>query len=953
MIQNPDEKRILELVAEIQCCPEENWDEELDRREVSQTERESVLALLNAKILHFLDAPSQVLAEVSDSLDLEAGASGASSSPSFEESLERAIGPYEVIETLGEGGMGTVYRARDTGDLRREVALKLVKAGMDTREILNRFEVERNVLAAMSHEGIARVLDAGSTQLGRPYFVMEYVDGEPITEYCDNNKLGTTERLDLFRRVCAAAHHAHRRGVLHRDLKPSNILVTEVDGAPAPKVIDFGIAKAMNQKLSAETVQTQTFGILGTPEYMSPDQLSLPGDLDVRADVYSLGVVLFELLTGELPFSSDALRKSGEASVRDVILNKTPPRPSSKNSQIPRELDWVVLRALEKERDRRYESALELAQDIERYRRKEVLIAGPPSQIYQARKFVQRNAAAVLSGTMVVAALVFGLGFYIEQLRANQDLLEEVVGGVLGDAREGGWEERLARLDDVRSRIGEGTLSPGLERDLSLREFGLALACHDRARTEAALQEYTNRALSQPERDRAALWAFDLSIWDWPHSGVLTDQLADLSDLKLERAESSYLRGLKADTLQEAITHFEVAISGAPTDARVHVTTASALLFAGRHDDLANRLASARVSFPKLPELAMLEAISQQLQGTKVIEEEFAARLTDAGADESYRECALFLLKEIDRVFGSAKATIKQGYTEGFYPDGFPITLTKESLKSAQEFVRLCDSRQIKPGEVLPIHPRVLMTYPSLGSVGPLFRMQRHAEVDNTWTEAFEVSQDGLFAYCIASHLAFSGPGRALTILTDTMDSPATWVEVQRHAPYLGIRVADGHRRAAGKRPEFQSRVISFVEALALRAHNRLPIKKSVLQQVFDASVHAVRIMTEENQDRLFSAMGVILHRLEELGARGHQKRLRRMNYEHFRSTRDDRGASGLHAVRGMIEGANEKNADYGRRFFRKFVYPQLRSTMDEAEELKARVDALEAEKQGDSKPPK
>jgi serine/threonine protein kinase len=312
------------------------------------------------------------------------------------------IGPYKLMELVGEGGMGSVYVAEQSVPVKRRVALKVIKPGMDTREVVARFEAERQALALMDHPNIAKVLDAGATEQGRPYFVMELVRGLPVTDYCDRAKLPADRRLRLFAQICRAVQHAHQKGVIHRDLKPTNVLVTLHDGEPVPKVIDFGIAKAVGGRLTDKTVYTRLAQFVGTPMYVSPEQAELSGlDVDTRSDVYSLGVLLYELLTGTTPFDAETFRTVGLDAVRRIIREVEPPRPSARVStldaaarstvsarrglddrQLGRllrgDLDWVVMKALEKDRNRRYESAGAFAADIERYLADEPVEARPP-----------------------------------------------------------------------------------------------------------------------------------------------------------------------------------------------------------------------------------------------------------------------------------------------------------------------------------------------------------------------------------------------------------------------------------------------------------------------------------------------------------------------------------------------------------------------------------------------
>jgi len=351
-----------------------------------------------------------------------------------DEAVGQVIGRYKVLQKIGEGGCGAVYMAEQEQPVRRRVALKVIKLGMDTKAVIARFEAERQALALMDHPNIAKVLDAGSTDTGRPYFVMELVRGIKFTEYCDQNKLPTRERLELFIKICQAIQHAHQKGIIHRDIKPSNILVTMHDGVPVPKVIDFGIAKATtDQRLTDKTLFTAYEQFIGTPAYMSPEQAEMSGlDIDTRSDIYSLGVLLYELLAGSTPFDPKELMASGIDGMRKTIRDKEPQRPSTRLAtlgadqltttakrrsadtsklmhQLKGDLDWIVMKCLEKDRTRRYETANGLAADLKRHLGNEPVAARPPSVAYKFQKAARRNKLAFGAGAAVVAALVVGL----------------------------------------------------------------------------------------------------------------------------------------------------------------------------------------------------------------------------------------------------------------------------------------------------------------------------------------------------------------------------------------------------------------------------------------------------------------------------------------------------------------------------------------------------------------
>ena len=396
------------------------------------------------------------------------------------------IGPYKLLEQIGEGGMGIVYMAEQTQPVRRKVALKIIKPGMDTRQVIARFEAERQALAIMDHPNIAKVLDAGATESGRPYFVMELVRGIPITEYCDQHRLPIHKRLDLFMQVCQAVQHAHQKGIIHRDIKPTNVLVTALDGVPLPQVIDFGIAKATGQSLTDKTLFTGFAQLIGTPLYMSPEQAELSAaDIDTRSDIYSLGVVLYELLTGTTPFDQGTFRTAAFDEVRRIIREDEPPKPSTRlsalgatlttvsenrqtdarklNRSLRGELDWIVMKALEKDRGRRYETASGLARDVERYLAGDPVEAGPPSGWYRLRKFAWRNRAVLTATSLVALTLIAGTTVSIWQAilarRARADAIAQ------RNRADSNARQARRAVDSMYTRVAEEWLfdQPGLQ----------------------------------------------------------------------------------------------------------------------------------------------------------------------------------------------------------------------------------------------------------------------------------------------------------------------------------------------------------------------------------------------------------------------------------------------------------------------------------------------------------
>ena len=424
------------------------------------------------------------------------------------------IGPYKLLQQIGEGGMGVVFMAEQTDPLQRTVALKIIKPGMDTRQVIARFEAERQALAMMDHPNIARVIDAGTTGgglepaaqaraegllagasgSGRPYFVMELVKGVPITDYCDQQHLPVRARLELFATVCHAVQHAHQKGIIHRDLKPSNVLVAEYDGRPVPKIIDFGVAKATAQRLTEKTMFTELGQMIGTVEYMSPEQARFNQlDVDTRSDIYSLGVLVYELLTGSTPFGRKRLNEAAFDEMLRIIREEEPPKPSTRlsssdalpsiaasrgleplklNRLVQGELDWIVMKALEKDRNRRYETASNLAADIGHYLNDEPVEACPPSAGYRLRKFSRRNKPVLLTATLVAAALIFGtVASTWQAIRASQAEAES--GARAQEARQS-EAQMQAVLEFVQNKVfaaarPEGQ-EGGLSRDVTLRQ---------------------------------------------------------------------------------------------------------------------------------------------------------------------------------------------------------------------------------------------------------------------------------------------------------------------------------------------------------------------------------------------------------------------------------------------------------------------------------------------------
>jgi len=495
------------------------------------------------------------------------------------------IGRYKLLEKIGEGGMAVVYMAEQEQPIRRKVALKIIKLGMDTRQVIARFEAERQALALMDHPSIAKVLDGGATETGRPYFVMELVTGVSITEYCDRNNLSTKDRLALFVQVCHAVQHAHQKGIIHRDIKPSNVMVTHHDGKPVPKVIDFGIAKATNQKLTEKTLFTRYAHIIGTPAYMSPEQAELSDlDIDTRSDIYSLGVLLYELLTSTTPFSEEELRKAGYIEMQRVIREQEPIKPSTKLSTlgdtltdiakhrgctpdllhkaVRGDLDWIVMKSLEKDRARRYETASGLAEDIRRHLESEPVLARGPSTTYRLRKFLRRHrvqALAVVATTVVASVVVVILSMW------NRDRLHLVEAegfrhrNILSQAREQyAKAEREAALETIKPILDSRHVGP----EAQLLYAGILVDGRQADEATATLE----RLIDERPAIAGAAHSLLARIF-WESESLNVDTLKQIDEhrqqaeaLLPETAEAHFLQAMTAITVKDQLAWLDRAL---------------------------------------------------------------------------------------------------------------------------------------------------------------------------------------------------------------------------------------------------------------------------------------------------------------------------------------------------------------------------------------------------------
>ena len=522
---NPIANELFLQAAEFATTAERSrfLDEQCAGDDALRAQVESLLAT-SGKIGSFLNNPAAAEA-------VTHAPTASTQPPSAAEASGTRIGPYKLLQPIGEGGMGTVWMAEQLEPVRRTVALKIVKAGLDSAQVVARFEAERQALALMDHPNIARVLEAGSTEAGRPYFVMELVKGVPITKYCDAQRLSLRQRLELFIPVCQAIQHAHQKGIIHRDIKPSNVLIAPYDGKPVVKVIDFGIAKATGQRLTEKTLFTEFGAIIGTLEYMSPEQAELNNqDIDTRSDIYALGVLLYELLTGTTPLDVQRLRGAAFSALLMQIVEEEPPRPSTRIStsgpalatisqqrgtepaQLARllrgELDWIVMKSLEKNRTRRYETASSLARDLERYLLDEPVEACPPSVSYRAIKLWRRNRGPVLAAGLVLLTLVGGIiGTTWGLLRAEQARDAEAEQRLIAQAKEqdaeaekakaveAAQEEKRAKDESVKARQAETTERQKAEAERDAKAKALVRADGLRLTAQSSAELHTDPSL--------------------------------------------------------------------------------------------------------------------------------------------------------------------------------------------------------------------------------------------------------------------------------------------------------------------------------------------------------------------------------------------------------------------------------------------------------------------------
>jgi serine/threonine protein kinase/tetratricopeptide (TPR) repeat protein len=704
-----------------------------------------------------------------DFLEPPAPAPAAALGQPGQETAGAVIGPYKLLEPVGEGGMGTVWLARQQEPVKRLVAVKLIKAGMDSKQVLARFDAERQALALMDHPNIARVLDADTTDAGRPYFVMELVKGTPITTYCDDKHLTVRERLELFGDVCRAVQHAHQKGIIHRDLKPSNILVAPFDGKPVVKVIDFGVAKATGQRLTDATLVTGFGAVVGTPEYMSPEQAETNNqDIDTRSDIYALGVLLYELLTGSTPLTKKRVKEAALLEVLRVIREEEPPRPStrlSSTNELPAisarrqteptkltklvrgELDWIVMKALEKDRDRRYESANDLATDVHRYLADEPVAACPPSARYRLRKFVRRNRGLVAAAAVVVCVLLAGIvGTTWGLVWANQAREEEARQRALAEQSEtkalaAGAKEREAKLttqgerdkaagardrarevlDDMTSKLTSDSLAAQAALGVEQKQFLTRVVRYYR---ELAGEETDSEA----SRVRAAGAAFRV--------GVIEARLG-----RADEAEQAF---------RQALTELAALAAAFPDShkyrdalARCQRNLAWHLNRSGRSTEAEGLFRAALASFEKLA--TDFPAVPGYRQALAINQSELGVLLADLGLHEKSRAVhreAVVLLEKL-----AAECPDEPEYR-------LELSVSLDGLGKAAHALDKCAEAEKTFRAALDIRERLAADFPAeftyrqqigvshinLGVV--LSRLQRHAEAERAYRAALAIRQE-------------------------------------------------------------------------------------------------------------------------------------------------------------------------------------------------------------------
>ena len=719
----------------------------------------------------------------------ETGASSGSGITNYSERVGDTIGPYHLVEELGSGGMGTVYRAEQSVPVKREVALKIIKAGMDTDQVIIRFEAERQALSMMEHANIARVLDANATDKGRPYFVMELVRGKAVTKFCDEHKLSIRARLKLFCEICHAIQHAHQTGIIHRDLKPSNILVSMQDGAPVPKVIDFGVAKATKQRLTERTMHTQQGQVVGTLEYMSPEQAQMTdANVDTRTDIYSLGVILYELLTGNTPLNRESISNLGYLDILGRIKDQEAQKPSSRltesvdkldaiaksrnveprklSSMLRGDLDWIVLMALDKEPARRYETAASFADDIERYLRAEPIDARPPTNLYLWGKFAKRHKVAVTAGVITLVTLISGVVLstsqWIRAKEAEATVAEQMVGlqrsielekeneTLLRQQQKkdenaksnltteiqllsqfGRWRGALRELDSYETQFG----APPIEIEL------LRLEALDALSHTAQLRQAIVRLESHPQ---AETHSAQLQLWRGYVFLSASDGQTDSRTLikqaiesgQLDASDQFFAEGLLQESFSDAIESYSQALELSPFHSQARTQLIVTLILLGRYDEVQRQIEMAQTMFPNDFRYEYAEFVSHSL----------AAKFDNANAvrprvlkHDSVRRSDL---RSLNRLTAAVNAQFRRYDQDGLL-DWFSIVRRGFSLFQEESY------RQIPVPQFQK--ERVFSAYGEFAAsfLNPLMRIakekKKHQLIITNCQTAWGIHKDGLF----------------------------------------------------------------------------------------------------------------------------------------------------------------------------------------------------------------
>lgn len=783
---------------------------------------ESLIA--EVKMLLFADGETGVSSEqLTIKTPLALDGRTTSSSSRGQEGPGSKIGNYKLLQMIGEGGFGSVFMAQQEQPVQRKVALKIIKLGMDTRQVVARFEQERQALATMDHPNIAKVLDAGATETGRPYFVMELVKGDPIVEYCDKNNLSIDERLGLFSQVCNAVQHAHTKGIIHRDIKPSNILVGTQDGRPNTKVIDFGIAKATNSQLTEKTLFTEHRQLIGTPEYMSPEQAEGSLDIDTRTDVYSLGVLLYELLTGTTPFSSGELRSAAYAEIQRIIREVDPPKPSTRLSQNtetnttvaarrhtePRklglllrgDLDWIVMKALEKDRQRRYETANGLAADIRRHLAGEAVVAAPPSAMYRIRKIVNRNKVAVSAALVVAAALLLGIV------------------GTTWQARSARFERDRALVAEAETKLRAAELTEVSEfqakmlSQIDATDAGLRLISSIRDNFGASLEK---SGVPQAERESRAR-AFGLELFQ-VNSTDIASEMIDRTILKpaITAVDAQFKNQPLVDaSLRSTLSQLYAGL-GQSNEALILLQSA----YATRKRELGE---SHPLTLLALNDLgSVLEASGKMDEAEKCYKQAYEGRLRVLGADHP-------------------DTLVSMGNLGNFYRGMGKADLAEPLLRTALE-----TSRRVLGNE----HRTTLI---AMNTMGFLYATTgKLAEAEPLWREAYETGRKTL-----------GDENRDVLVwvnnLGGLLQSQGKLAEAE---PYL-IESVERHRRILGDEHPTTIRATAVLGGLWIK-RAMLDSAEPVLRE---ASQNALRVMGPENPFTLtiYTDLGYLLRQRGKL----------------------------------------------------------------------------------------